>query len=80
MSKSIFTTDSQIVIIHLITRKNNRNQIKYCFEYKAVVVLRKISIGKDLRAVKSTIEYIKEKHIDIITDINEDFKLYVFFK
>ena len=41
--------------------------VKYCFEYKAVVVLRKISIGKDLRAVKSTIEYIKEKHIDIIT-------------
>lgn len=41
--------------------------VKYCFEYKAVLVLRKISIGKDLKAVGSTMKYIKEKHIDIIT-------------
>ncbi|WP_274972444.1 glycosyltransferase family 4 protein [Bacteroides fluxus] len=41
--------------------------LKYNFEYKAVVVSRKISIGKDLMAVKSTMEYIKEKQIDIIT-------------
>ena len=39
---------------------------KYSFEYKEVVVLRKVSIWQDLRAVSSTIKYIKEKHIDIV--------------
>ena len=33
---------------------------KYSFEYKEVVVLRKVSIWQDLRAVSSTIKYIKE--------------------
>lgn len=39
---------------------------KYSFEYKEIVVLRKVSIWQDLRAVSSTIKYIKEKHIDIV--------------
>lgn len=41
--------------------------LKYNFEYKAVMVSRQMSIGKDLIAVKSTMEYIKEKQIDIVT-------------
>lgn len=41
--------------------------LNYNFEYKAVMISRKISIGKDLMAVKRTMEYIKEKQIDIVT-------------
>ena len=39
----------------------------YVFEYKSIDVLRKISIGKDLRAVWSTYRYIKEIKADIVT-------------
>lgn len=39
----------------------------YDFEYKSIDVLRKISIGKDLRAVWSTYRYIKEIKADIVT-------------
>lgn len=40
--------------------------LKYNFEYKTMVVSRKISMGKDFKAVKSTMKYIREKHIDIV--------------
>ena len=40
---------------------------KYNFEYKAVIISRKISIKQDLIAVRSTMKYIKEKQIDIVT-------------
>ena len=39
----------------------------YDFEYKSIDVLRKISIGKDLKAVWSTYRYIKEIKADIVT-------------
>lgn len=39
----------------------------YVFEYKSIDVLRKISIGKDLKAVWSTYRYIKEIKADIVT-------------
>lgn len=40
---------------------------KYGFKYKAVDVLRKISIWKDLKAVKSTMSYINENDIEVVT-------------
>lgn len=39
----------------------------YVFKYKSIDVLRKISIGKDLKAVWSTYRYIKEIKADIVT-------------
>lgn len=38
----------------------------YRFDYKAVEILRKISIWKDLKAVKETWSYIKSNQIDIV--------------
>ena len=40
---------------------------RYSFEYKPIEVLRKISIGKDLKAVWSTYRYIKEVKADVVT-------------
>lgn len=40
---------------------------QYAFEYKSIEVLRKISIGKDLRAVAVTYKYIKEVKADVVT-------------
>ena len=40
---------------------------RYAFEYKPIEVLRKISIGKDLKAVASTYKYIKEIKADVVT-------------
>lgn len=39
----------------------------YDFEYKPIEVLRKISIGKDLKAVAETYSYIKEIKADVVT-------------
>lgn len=39
----------------------------YNFEYKAIKILRKISIWKDLKAIFVTAKYIKCKHINIVT-------------
>lgn len=39
----------------------------YNFEYKAIEILRKISIWKDLKAIFVTAKYIKHKHINIVT-------------
>jgi len=40
---------------------------RYAFEYKPIEVLRKISIGKDLKAVAATYKYIKEVKADVVT-------------
>ena len=40
---------------------------RYSFEYKPIEVLRKISIGKDLKAVAATYKYIKEIDADVVT-------------
>lgn len=40
---------------------------RYSFEYKPIEVLRKISIGKDLKAVAATYKYIKEVKADVVT-------------
>lgn len=40
---------------------------RYCFEYKPIEVLRKISIVKDLKAVVSTYKYIKEIKPKVVT-------------
>lgn len=40
---------------------------RYAFEYKTIEVLRKISIGKDLKAVVATYKYIKEVKADVVT-------------
>ena len=40
---------------------------QYGFEYKPIEVLRKISIGKDLKAVVATYKYIKEVKADVVT-------------
>ena len=40
---------------------------RYSFEYKPIEVLRKISIGKDLKAVWSTYRYIKEVKAEVVT-------------
>lgn len=40
---------------------------EYCFNYKEVEILRKISFWKDLKAVIKTACYIKKSHIDIVT-------------
>lgn len=40
---------------------------RYSFEYKPIEVLRKISIGKDLKAVWGTYRYIKEVKADVVT-------------
>lgn len=39
----------------------------YNFEYKAIEILRKISIWKDLKAIFATAKYIRDKHINIVT-------------
>lgn len=40
---------------------------KYQFKYKEVDILRKISVGKDIRAIVSIMKYINQNHIDIVT-------------
>lgn len=40
---------------------------RYSFEYKPIEVLRKISLGKDLKAVVDTYKYIKEVKADVVT-------------
>ena len=40
---------------------------RYRFDYKPIEVLRKISIGKDLKAVVTTYKYIKEVKADVVT-------------
>ena len=40
---------------------------QYGFEYKPIEVLRKISIGRDLKAVAATYKYIKEVKADVVT-------------
>ena len=40
---------------------------RYSFEYRPIEVLRKISIGKDLKAVWKTYRYIKEVKADVVT-------------
>ena len=40
---------------------------RYDFGYKPIEVLRKISIGKDLKAVVATYKYIKELKADVVT-------------
>lgn len=40
---------------------------RYSFEYKPIEVLRKISIGKDLKAVVATYKYIKKVKADVVT-------------
>lgn len=40
---------------------------QYSFKYKSIEVLRKISIGKDLKAVFSTAKYIKKIKADVVT-------------
>lgn len=40
---------------------------QYGFDYRPVDVLRKMSIGKDLRAVIATYRYIKEINADVVT-------------
>ena len=40
---------------------------RYGFEYKPIEVLRKISIGKDLKAVSATYKYIKGVKADVVT-------------
>lgn len=40
---------------------------EYGFEYRAVEVLRKISIWRDLKAVLVTAKYIHQKHVNIVT-------------
>lgn len=39
----------------------------YKFEYKPIEVLRKISLGKDLKAVVATYKYIKKINADVVT-------------
>ena len=39
---------------------------EFSFEYKEVPVLRKISITTDVKAVLSTVKYIREKNIDVV--------------
>lgn len=39
----------------------------YCFNYRAIDVLRKISIMKDIKAVKETVKYIREIKADVVT-------------
>lgn len=40
---------------------------RYSFKYKEVEILRKISIGKDIKAVYATYRYIKEIKADVVT-------------
>ncbi len=40
---------------------------RYAFKFKPIEVLRKISIGKDLKAVAATYKYIKEVKVDVVT-------------
>lgn len=40
---------------------------EYSFEYRAVDVLRKISIWRDFKAVLITAKYIRQKHVNIVT-------------
>lgn len=40
---------------------------RYSFEYKTIEVLRKISIGKDLKAVVATYKYIKKVKANVVT-------------
>ena len=40
---------------------------QYSFEYKPIEILRKISIIKDIKAVKETVEYIREIKADVVT-------------
>lgn len=40
---------------------------EYQFKYKEVDILRKISVGKDIRAIVSIMKYINQNHIDIVT-------------
>lgn len=39
----------------------------YDFEYRTINILRKISIWNDLKAVFTTAQYIRQKHINIVT-------------
>lgn len=40
---------------------------RYSFSYRAIDVLRKISIKKDIKAVKETVKYIREIKADVVT-------------
>lgn len=40
---------------------------RYSFSYRAIDVLRKISIKKDIKAVKETVKYIREINADVVT-------------
>lgn len=40
---------------------------RYNFSYRAIDVLRKISIKKDIKAVKETVKYIREIKADVVT-------------
>lgn len=40
---------------------------RYNFSYRAIDVLRKISIKKDIKAVKETVKYIREINADVVT-------------
>lgn len=40
---------------------------RYCFKYRAIDVLRKISITKDIKAVISVAQYIREIKADVVT-------------
>ena len=40
---------------------------RYCFKYRAIDVLRKISITKDIKAVISVAKYIREIKADVVT-------------
>ena len=40
---------------------------RYDFSYRAIDVLRKISIKKDIKAVKETVKYIREINADVVT-------------
>ena len=40
---------------------------EYDFEYRAIDVLRKMSIGKDIKAVIAVAKYIKEIKVDVVT-------------
>ena len=66
--------------LNWFTEKGNREYIvcsdsdelvhfseQYCFEYRAINVLRRISIIKDLKAVYATAKYIREIKADVVT-------------
>ena len=66
--------------LNLFTEKGNKEFVvcsdseelkefseRYCFEYRAIDVLRKISITKDIKAVISVAKYIREIKADVVT-------------